>query len=169
MKTRASKQILLIAFLFLNLAFVFGQQTDTLDTTIFPVAAVEEKPLFEGKGDTAIFRFMGRNIRLPMSVRDIVGTTGTAYIYYVIDETGHLDASSIKLLFFQPGPTKKDPKPKRIINEKMLNATQIDCVVESKRVIGLLKNWTAAKVGGKGVKCSMTMPVTFKNEGIINR
>ena len=104
-----------------------------------------------------------------MSVRDIIGTTGTVFIYYVIDEKGQLVSNSIKLLLFKPGATKKEPKPKNITDEKMLNDTQSECVIESKRIIGLLKNWTAAKVGGKGVKCSMTMPITFKNEGTIRR
>ena len=169
MTTQNSKLIQLTVLLWLNCSFIFGQQTAPIDSTIFPVAAVEEKPLFEGKGDSLLFRFIGQNIRLPMSVRDIIGTTGTVFIYYVIDEKGQLVSNSIKLLLFKPGATKKEPKPKNITDEKMLNDTQSECVIESKRIIGLLKNWTAAKVGGKGVKCSMTMPITFKNEGTIRR
>lgn len=163
MTTQKSKILLLTTCLLFNCLIIFGQQTAPIDSIIFPVAAVEEKPLFEGKADSA-FRFIGRNITLPMGVRNIIGTTGTAYIYYVIDEKGQLDSKSIKLLFFKPGATKKEPTPKSIRDEKLLNATQLECVDESKRVVALLKNWTVAKVSGKGVKCCMTMPLTFKNE-----
>ena len=169
MTTQKSKLLLLTTVLIFNCLLIFGQQTASIDSTIFPVAAVEEKPLFDGRGDSVLFRFIGQNIRLPMSVRDIIGTTGTAYIYYVVDEKGHLDSSSVKLLVFKPGATKKEPKPKQITHEKLLNTTQLECVIESKRVIRLLQNWSAAKVGGKGVKCSMTMPLTFKNEGTVSR
>ena len=169
MTTQKSKILLLTTCLLFNCLIIFGQQTAPIDSTIFPVAAVEVKPLFEGKGDSLLFRFLGQNIRLPISARDVVGTTGTAYVYFVIDEKGKLDLSSVKLLVFKPGATKKEPKPKQITNEKLLNSTQSECVDEAKRVVGLLKNWTAAKVGGKKVKCSMTMPLTFKNEGTVSR
>lgn len=169
MTTQKSKPILLMTSLLLNCFFIFGQQTASKDTTIFSIAAVEEKPHYEGRSDTFLFRFLGQNIKLPMSVRDIIGTTGTAYTYFVIDEKGQLDLSSIKFLMFKPGATKKEPKPKQITNEKLLNSTQFECVDEAKRVVGLLKKWTAAKVGGKGVKCSMTLPITFKNEGAVGR
>ncbi len=169
MMTQKSKLFLLTTSLLFNCLLIFGQQTAPIDSTIIPVAAVEVKPLFEGKGDSLLFRFIGQNIRLPMSVRDIIGTTGTAYIYYAINEKGQLDSNSIKMLVFKPGATKKEPKPKQITDEKLLNTTQLECVIESKRVIRLLKNWTAAKVGSKGVKCSMTMPLTFKNEGTVSR
>lgn len=168
MTTQKSKFLLLTTSLLLNCLFIFGQQTAPKDTTIFPVAAVEVKPLYEGKGDSLLFRFLGQNIKLPMSVRDIIGTTGTANIYFLIDEKGQLDSKSIKLLFFKPGATKKVPTPKSIRDEKLLNSTQLECVAESKRVVGLLKNWSMAKVGSKAVKCSMTLPITFKNQGAIN-
>jgi hypothetical protein len=163
MTTQQSKQLLFTLLLLLNGLIVFGQQT-AVDTTVYPLGAVEEKPLFEGKGDTAIFRFIAMNVRLPMSARKIIGTTGKVFIYFVIDEKGQLNAKSVKMLFFQPGTTAKEPKPKKIADEALLDAAQLDCVVESKRVISLLKKWSAAKIGGKGVKCSMTMPIGFKNE-----
>ena len=163
MITQRSKQLFLSILLTLNGLIVFGQQA-IIDTTVYPLGVVEVKPLFEGKGDTAIFRFIAMNVRLPMSARKIIGSTGKVFIYFVVDENGKLDAKAVKMLFFQPGATVKEPKPKRIADEKLLDAAQLDCVLEAKRVFYLLKNWSAAKIGGKNVKCSMTMPIEFKNE-----
>ncbi len=159
------KTLLLATFLTFGLISLFGQQPDS---TVYPVDALEVKPLFEGKGsDTTIFRFLARNIRLPMSVRNKVGSIGTAYINFIIDAKGEIDTSSVRLLFFKTGINDYDKTVKTIINESKLDPIQTDCVIEAKRVVRLLKNWTPGKVGEKGVKCTMSLPISFKNEGII--
>ncbi|MBL7817023.1 MAG: hypothetical protein JNL70_18510 [Saprospiraceae bacterium] len=162
--TQKTRKFFILGLFSLAVTCLFAQEKDT---TIYPLAAVEAKPLYEGKADSAIYRAIGRNLRMPMSVRYEVGTVGRVYINFVVDEQGTLEPNSVRLLMFEPAPTAKNPKPKRVIDEKLLTAVQIDCVVESKRVIGLLTNWTPAKIGGKGVRCTMTLPISFKNEGTI--
>jgi hypothetical protein len=163
------KHLSLSIVLIFSTLLSIAQQPTALDSTIYVVAAVDEKPLYEGKADTFLFRFIGQQIRLPHSVRDVVGVTGTAYTSFVIDENGRLDPNSIKLLVFKTGTTAAEPKPKQITNEQQLSPPQLDCVMESKRIIKLLSNWTPARIGGKSVKCSMTLPITFKNQGLVKK
>lgn len=60
-------------------------------------------------------------------------------------------------------------KPKRIFDETKLDDLQADCAKEAKRVVGLLKKWTPAQADGKAVKCRRSVPITFKNEGVIKQ
>lgn len=169
MLNQKSKHLLIFILSSFYIFTLSAQKASSLDSTIYLVAAVDEKPRLEGKSDTFLFKFIATQIKLPMSVRNTIGTTGTCYTYFVIDEKGQLDNQSIKLLAFVTGATLQEPIPKRITDEKLLNSTQLDCLTETKRVIRLMKKWKAAKVNGQNVKCSMTLPITFKNEGLMSR
>jgi hypothetical protein len=167
MKIVKTKSLVFSTLLSLIVSLVFGQQTP-VDSTIFPMEALEVKPVFEG-GETAMYQLIAQNIKIPMIARENAATIGTAVIAFVIDETGHLDTSSVKLLYFKTSPTVKHPKPKNIFQEAKLDDVQIACVTEAKRVVLLLTNWTIGKADGKAVKCRHSVPLTFKSEGIIRR
>lgn len=161
-----AKHLFFTSFFSFFVSIAFGQETTPTDSTIFPIEALTVKPAYEG-GSTAMYRFLGQNIKFPMSARQRVGNIGTAYINFVIDEKGKIDASSVKLLFFLTGVTKKEPNPKRIFLESKLDGVQKDCVQEAKRVVLLLTLWSAGQADGKAVKCYHSLPITFKNEGVI--
>jgi hypothetical protein len=166
MFTQKLKQFVFATVLFLNFTNVFGQSQDT---TVYPVDALEVKPQFNNKGDTSIFNFLAKNMRIPVSARSRVGLIGRSYISFIIDEKGQLEESSVKLVFFQTGINDKDKKVIMIKDASKLDDIQTDCVNEAKRVVGLLKNWTPGTVGGKGVRCTKVMPITIKNEGTFSR
>ena len=165
MKMFTTKSLFFTAFFSLIVSFSFAQ-SPAPDSTILPVDALTVKPVYEG-GETAMYQAIGKNIRFPLSGRAKVGNVGTAYISFVIDEKGEIDPSSPKLSFFLTGATAKEPKQKRIFQESKLDAVQADCVTEAKRVVRLLTHWSAGQFDGKAVKCKHTLPITFKNEGII--
>lgn len=163
-----TKQLLLVTFFLSAFFTAFGQPTTADSVAIYPAEIVDTKPIYQG-GETAMYTFLGQNIKFPMDARQQVGNIGSAYICFVIDENGHLDSNSIKFLIFKiVGATAKD-KTITIKEEIKLDKVQAECVVEAKRVVGLLKNWTPAQMENKPVKCRKTLPIGFKNEGVLNR
>ena len=160
---QSSKSVFLTAFFCSLISFAFGQQT-TIDSTIYPAEALDIKPIYEG-GDKAMFQVLGQNIRLPLAIRQRLGTTGTVHVSFVVDEKGNLDTLSVKMALFMTGADYKN-KPKRIVDEAKLDFLEVDCVKEAKRVVKLLKKWTPAQADGKAVKCRRSLPITFRNDGV---
>jgi protein TonB len=161
-----SKSVVLMALFSFIMSWSFGQQT-AIDSTIYAAEALDIKPIYEG-GEKAMFQFLAQNIKMPLAIRQRIGTTGTVHVSFVVDEKGYLDTSSVKMLLFMTGANDKD-KPKRITSEAKLDYIQAECVMEAKRVVRLLKKWTPAQADGKAVKCRRSVPITFKNEGVIIR
>ena len=156
---------LLFFVMVLSITFTFGQQTNS---TILPVAALDEKPMYGGS-DSVLLRFIAKNMKLPKSIIPYEGSKNTVFINFIIDEKGELDSKSLKFALLISGTVTGKNKSKRMTDEKKLNAMEQDCVAESKRLVLLLKNWSVGKLGGQPVKCHKDLPFTFQNIGIINR
>lgn len=162
---QSSKSILLM-FLFCGLFFPAFAQQAIIDSTIYAAEALDIKPLYVG-GDKAMFQVLAQNVKLPPAIREKIGVVGTVHVSFVVDEKGNLDASSVKMALFMIETNRT--KPKRIFDETKLDDLQADCAKEAKRVVGLLKKWTPAQADGKAVKCRRSVPITFKNEGVIKQ
>ena len=163
-----TKQILIAILFSLPFLSALGQQTVVDTAFIYPAEIVDIKPIFKG-GESTMWQVVGQNIRFPIDARQRVGNIGSAYISFVVDENGQLDSSSIKFVLYLIESTNKKVKTQRIVQETKLDNVQLQCMYEAKRVVGLLKNWTPAQAEGKPVKCRKTLPIGFKNEGVMYR
>ena len=163
-----TKQLLIATLFSLTFLPAFGQQAATDTAFIYPAEIVDIKPIFNG-GESAMWQVVGQNIRFPIDARQRVGNIGSAYISFVINENGQLDSNSIKFVLYLIESTNKKVKTQRIVQETKLDNIQLQCMYEAKRVVSLLKNWTPAQAEGKPVKCRKTLPIGFKNEGVMYR
>jgi hypothetical protein len=164
MFTFKTKICTLLLTLFCSVAI--GQQV-VVDTTVYAAEGLDSIPIYEG-GKKEMFKMIANNLKFPLVLRQQVGTIGTAFISFVVDEKGQLDVESLTFALFSYVTTGKVPKTKRILDETKLDDNQKVCVAEAKRVVLFLKKWTPAQINGKPVKCRLSLPLTFKNEGVIN-
>jgi hypothetical protein len=148
-------------------SIAIGQQA-VVDTTVFAAEALDTIPIYAG-GKKEMFNMISRNLNFPPVLRQQVGTIGTAFISFVVDEKGQLVSESLTFALFSYVTTGKEPKTKRILDESKLDDSQKVCVAEAKRVVLFLKKWTPAQINGMPVKCRLSLPLTFKNEGVVNR
>jgi TonB family protein len=95
-------------------------------------------------GSVAYGEILARNIRFPVSAMR-KGVSGQVFVTLIVDENG---------------------KPS---GHKVSKSLDKDCDEEALRVSRLLKDWLPAMKDGKPVKSLHLVPVSFKQEGIINR
>lgn len=95
-------------------------------------------------GSTAYGEILGRNIRFPISAMK-KGVSGQVFVTLIIDENG---------------------KPS---GHKVAKPLDKECDEEALRVSRLLTDWLPAMKDGKPVKSLHLVPVSFRQEGIINR
>ncbi|MBN1183410.1 MAG: TonB family protein [Bacteroidales bacterium] len=98
---------------------------------------VEEQPKFQG-GEMAMMEFIANNIIYPESAK-MLGIQGKVIVQFIVDEVGNI----------------KDIKVIQGLSKDLDN--------EAIRVIKLMSGkWNPGKQGGKAVKTTMVLPVTFK-------
>ena len=133
------KLIAAIACLFCFVAAAQAQEEATSnatdnDTTIYTV--VEKAPSFP-RGETAMFMFLGQNIRYPQRASED-GYSGTVYVRFVVETDGTLT------------------------NIEVVKGVGGGCSEEAVRVVKMMPNWIPGENGGKKVRTSFTLPVKFK-------
>jgi TonB family protein len=99
--------------------------------------SVEEVPEFPG-GETALFKFLGDNIKYPDAERK-QGISGTVYVSFIVDKKGKV--KDVKLVRGVKGGAALD--------------------AEALRVIGIMPDWKPGKQAGKEVMVQYNFPVKF--------
>lgn len=102
----------------------------------------EEMPTFPG-GSGAFQKYLQDNIRYPDSAR-FAGKEGTVYVSFDVLKDGKID--SVKLVRGVPGAPE-------------LGA-------EALRVISAMPDWIPGKMNGKAVRIRMTIPISFRLQGV---
>ncbi|MBP5516090.1 MAG: energy transducer TonB [Bacteroidales bacterium] len=105
--------------------------------------AIEEvpdvDPTFPG-GETALYKYLGSNIKYPELARNN-NITGTVVVKFVVEKDG------------------------RVSNVSVLRDIGGGCGKEAMRVVGSMPKWTAGEKKGKKVRSFFTLPVQFELEG----
>jgi TonB family protein len=103
---------------------------------LYDLGSVEEAPEFPG-GQKAFAKFLGSNIKYPVSAREN-RVEGKVYIGFIVEKSGQL--SDLKIIRGIGG----------------------GCDEEALRVLRSSPPWKPGMAGGKAVRTSYTFPVTFQ-------
>ncbi len=109
----------------------------SLEKNAFDV--VEEMPQFPG-GPSALFEFLGKNVRYPEAAYK-AGVQGRVIATFVVEEDGCISEA------------------------KVVKHMSAELDAEALRVINSMPNWTPGKQNGVAVRVEYTVPITFRLQG----
>lgn len=124
------------------LVFLVSRISVAQTDDVFAVA--DSMPWFPG-GNLAIGKFFVQNLRIPPEVLESGTKSEKTYVKFTVDTMGIVN----------------DP-----IVVKPSNFKSFD--IEATRVITSMSPWIPGSNGGRKVKVLVTLPVSFKNEGIVS-
>jgi periplasmic protein TonB len=96
---------------------------------------VDQMPEFPG-GMEALINYMSHNIKYPVDAKE-KGVTGTVYIKFIVDKTGH------------------------VINAKVKKGVSRSLNKEALRVVNAMPVWKPGQQDGKPASVSYTIPIKF--------
>lgn len=131
------------------------------DEPVFTV--VEQNPEFVG-GMSALFRWLGENIKYPKSARD-AGAQGTVYVGFVVEKDGSITNVSVKRdvpVIIRDTITITEVNG--IKGNKIVERTEYSLGKEAVRVVSMMPNWKSGKHNGSPVRVAYTLPLKFKLE-----
>lgn len=99
---------------------------------------VDEKAQFPG-GHEALIKFIIDNLKLPQTAIDM-GIEGKCYLKFIVSENGYILNATVK------HGVRDCP----------------ECDKEAIRLVKSMPNWIPARVNGKSVNSTYTLPITFK-------
>ena len=108
-----------------------------VDTIIYQVSEVEQKPEFPG-GMEALYKFIGKNLRLPTIMCYDGGIQGRVTCSFIVEKSG------------------------RISNVEVVKSLDPAGDKEAVRVIESMPNWIPGKQNGIPVRVKYTIPINFK-------
>ena len=149
------KKILILACFLLSTNLFSQDKLVTADSTYF---IADLPPEFIG-GPSAMFKFIGMNIRYPLFARENV-IEGAVYVGFVIDTDGSVvditvKGSKLTRSYF-------DKKTKKLLSVKIDNDQSLQ--QESMRVISIMPKWKPGSMQGKLVRVAYVLPVKFRLE-----
>jgi TonB family protein len=100
---------------------------------------VEEMPQFPG-GPSALFEFLGKNVRYPEAAYK-AGVQGRVIATFVVEKDGSISEA------------------------KVVKHMSAELDAEALRVINSMPNWTPGKQNGVAVRVKYTVPITFRLQG----
>ena len=103
---------------------------------ILPAAAAEVQPTFNGGDSNAFVKYIQDNLNYPQSAIEN-GEQGRVLVNFIVDANG------------------------KIKNAKVVNSVSSALDAEALRVVQSAPDWTPAKVGGKAVPVTYSVPVVF--------
>lgn len=103
---------------------------------IIPAAAAEVKPTFNGGDADSFVKYIQDNVVYPQDAID-KGEQGRVVVNFVVDANG------------------------KVKNAKVVNGVSSSIDAEALRVVENAPDWTPAKVGGKNVPVTYSVPVVF--------
>ena len=124
---------------------------------------VEQNPEFVG-GMSALFRWLGENIKYPKSARD-AGAQGTVYVGFVVEKDGSITNVSVKRdvpVIIRDTITITEVNG--IKGNKIVERTEYSLGKEAVRVVSMMPNWKSGKHNGSPVRVAYTLPLKFKLE-----
>ena len=108
------------------------------DDKIYNIAVIEQPPTYPG-GESALFKYLGNNIKYPAIAREN-GIEGTVYVEFVITKDGSVT---------------------NVVAKRKVDG---GCTEEALRVIKKMPNWAPGIQEGKPVNVKYTLPIKFKLE-----
>ena len=108
-------------------------EEEVVEEEIFTI--VENMPEFPG-GTTALFKYLGKNIKYPAMAKD-AGIKGKVYVTFVVDRDGS------------------------IADVKVLRGIGGGCDEEAVRVVKSMPKWAPGKQRGKAVRVQYNLPINF--------
>ena len=103
---------------------------------IIPAAAAEVQPTFNGGSSDAFVKYVQDNLVYPQVAIDN-GESGRVVVNFIVDANG------------------------KIKNAKVVTSVSNALDAEALRVVNAAPDWTPAKVGGKAVPVTYSVPVVF--------
>ncbi|WP_051189447.1 energy transducer TonB [Daejeonella oryzae] len=103
---------------------------------LYDLGSVETSPEYPG-GNKALGKFLGLNLKYPQAAREN-NTQGKVYVGFVVEKSGQLS------------------------DLKIIKGIGYGCDEEALRVLKNSIAWTPGMIGGKPVRTSYTLPITFQ-------
>ena len=131
------------------------------ESQVFTV--VDESPEFS-QGQTALFRWLGENIRYPAVSREN-GIQGTVYIGFIVEKDGAITDITVKRgVKGIVRDTVTIMEVNGIKGNKYVEREDHSLDNEAKRVIAAMPKWKPGKKEGQPVRVAYTLPIKFKLE-----
>jgi hypothetical protein len=150
------KNILILVLLFLNISLFAQLEKIIINDSTYMI--VDTPPEFIG-GQSAMFKFLGMNIRYPAFARENV-IEGSVYVGFVVDKDGTIVDVAVKASKLTSGIY--DKKTKKWIYTALKSDESL--TAESIRVVKAMPIWKPGSMKGKLVRVAYTLPLKFKLE-----
>lgn len=122
---------------------------------------VEQSPEFS-QGIPALYKFLGENIKYPVSARN-AGGQGTVYVGFIVETDGSITNVTIR----KDAPviirdTITLIEMNGVKGNKIVEKTDYSLGKEAVRVISMMPKWKPGRQDGKAVRVAYTLPIKFK-------